>query len=145
MACYFAGGVLGRLDRVQVNAAPSPGRVTALWGRPALPLMLTYIGPSCAKHATPPPGHLLPCLCTADSFEKAVLANTNVGGENCHRGAALGAVMGAARGESGIPGHLLSGLADSGAIRREIDAYCTALHPDLVQAAEEAKTTCAAS
>lgn len=90
-------------------------------------------------------GHLLPSHRTADSFEKAVLANTNVGGENCHRGAALGAVMGAARGESGIPGRLLSGLADSEAIRREIDAYCTALHPDLVQAAEAAKGTCAAS
>lgn len=25
----------------------------------------------------------------ADSFEDAVLANVNVGGENCHRGAAL--------------------------------------------------------
>ena len=34
----------------------------------------------------------------ADSFEDAVLANTNVGGENCHRGSALGALMGAAVG-----------------------------------------------
>ena len=31
----------------------------------------------------------------ADSFEDAVLANTNVGGENCHRGSALGALVGA--------------------------------------------------
>ena len=29
----------------------------------------------------------------ADSFEGAVVANTNVGGENCHRGSALGALM----------------------------------------------------
>lgn len=36
----------------------------------------------------------------AGDFEKAVLANTNAGGENCHRGAALGAVMGAMVGES---------------------------------------------
>jgi ADP-ribosyl-[dinitrogen reductase] hydrolase len=39
----------------------------------------------------------------AGSFEGAVLANTNVGGENCHRGAALGAIMGGAVGESRIP------------------------------------------
>jgi ADP-ribosylglycohydrolase len=35
----------------------------------------------------------------AGSFEDAVVANTNAGGENCHRGAALGALMGAALGE----------------------------------------------
>lgn len=43
----------------------------------------------------------------SDSFEKAVLANTNAGGENCHRGAALGALMGASLGESGIPPRLI--------------------------------------
>eukprot|EP00198_Chlamydomonas_reinhardtii_P000582 XP_001689917.1 predicted protein [Chlamydomonas reinhardtii] len=69
----------------------------------------------------------------ADSFEKAVLANTNVGGENCHRGAALGAVMGAAAGESRIPRRLIDGLHDSKAIKAEIDAYVTALHPELLQ------------
>lgn len=59
----------------------------------------------------------------SDSFEKAVLSNTNVGGENCHRGAALGAIMGAAAGESGIPARFIEGLADSAEIRREIDAF----------------------
>lgn len=39
----------------------------------------------------------------SDNLEKAVLCNTNVGGENCHRGAALGALMGAGVGESRIP------------------------------------------
>jgi ADP-ribosylglycohydrolase len=63
----------------------------------------------------------------ADSFEKAVLANTNVGGENCHRGSALGAVMGAALGESGIPPRFISGLADSEEIRKEIDAFVAAV------------------
>jgi len=63
----------------------------------------------------------------ADSFEKGVLANTNVGGENCHRGSALGALLGAAAGESGIPDRLKDGLHDSAGIRSEIDAYVTAL------------------
>jgi ADP-ribosylglycohydrolase len=39
----------------------------------------------------------------AASFEDAVVANTNAGGENVHRGSAIGAVMGAAFGESKIP------------------------------------------
>lgn len=40
-----------------------------------------------------------PVMQYAGSFEEAVLANTNAGGENCHRGSALGALMGAAVGE----------------------------------------------
>lgn len=66
----------------------------------------------------------------SDSFEKAVLANTNVGGENCHRGSALGAIMGAAMGESGIPPRFIEGLADSEAIRKEIDDFVAAVMPD---------------
>eukprot|EP00200_Dunaliella_tertiolecta_P005344 CAMPEP_0202358460 /NCGR_PEP_ID=MMETSP1126-20121109/12118_1 /ASSEMBLY_ACC=CAM_ASM_000457 /TAXON_ID=3047 /ORGANISM="Dunaliella tertiolecta, Strain CCMP1320" /LENGTH=338 /DNA_ID=CAMNT_0048951625 /DNA_START=249 /DNA_END=1265 /DNA_ORIENTATION=- len=65
-----------------------------------------------------------------DSFEKAVLANTNAGGENCHRGAALGALMGAALGESKIPPNLIQGLHDSSAIRQEMDAFCRTLYPE---------------
>jgi len=62
----------------------------------------------------------------ADSFEGAVLANTNAGGENCHRGAALGALMGSALGEKAIPKRLIEGLAASGEIKKEIDAFCDA-------------------
>lgn len=56
-----------------------------------------------------------------------MLANTNAGGENCHRGAALGALMGAALGESAIPPRLIEGLAASAEIRCEIDAFCDAV------------------
>eukprot|EP00983_Pelagomonas_calceolata_P132435 1161865-Pelagomonas_calceolata.AAC.23 len=52
-------------------------------------------------------------ICYPDSFEKAVLANTNAGGENCHRGAALGALMGAALGESKIPPNLIQQLSSA--------------------------------
>ena len=64
---------------------------------------------------------------SSSGFEEAVLANANVGGENCHRGAALGALMGAAVGEKAIPRRLIDGLAASSEIRREIDAYCAAV------------------
>ena len=70
---------------------------------------------------------LLFVLLFTDSFEKAVLANTNVGGENCHRGAALGALMGATVGESGIPQRFIKGLVEHEAISREIDAFTAAV------------------
>ncbi|KAG1663735.1 hypothetical protein FOA52_006104 [Chlamydomonas sp. UWO 241] len=63
----------------------------------------------------------------ADAFDKGVLSNTNVGGENCHRGAALGALLGAGIGESGIPRYLIEGLHESAAIKKEIDSYVSAL------------------
>lgn len=71
----------------------------------------------------------IPLMCSlhADSFEKGVLANTNVGGENCHRGAALGALMGAGLGESAIPTSLITGLKEHAAIKQEIDAFCKTL------------------
>jgi ADP-ribosyl-[dinitrogen reductase] hydrolase len=59
--------------------------------------------------------------------QDAVLANTNAGGENCHRGAALGALMGAALGERAIPSRLKDGLAASADIRREMDAFVHAV------------------
>lgn len=43
---------------------------------------------------------------TGAAFRAALLANVNAGGENCHRGAALGALFGAAVGLSKIPAEL---------------------------------------
>eukprot|EP00873_Tetraselmis_striata_P013871 jgi/Tetstr1/434135/TSEL_023279.t1 len=80
------------------------------------------------------------------SFEDAVLANTNAGGENCHRGAALGAIMGASVGEQ-VPPPMASysitirifvghprppsspALAAHRELRAEIDAFTAALFP----------------
>ena len=39
----------------------------------------------------------------ADDFESAVVANTNAGGDNCHRGAVIGALVGAAVGSNRLP------------------------------------------
>ncbi|OYY81107.1 MAG: hypothetical protein B7Y34_04815, partial [Methylophilales bacterium 16-45-9] len=38
-----------------------------------------------------------------DDIESALIANTNVGGDNCHRGAVLGAILGATLGIDAIP------------------------------------------
>lgn len=79
----------------------------------------------------------------SDSFEEAVLANTNAGGENCHRGAALGALMGAAHGRSGIPDRFVQELHASKDIGSEIDSYIHALFPDEAAQEERAKATAA--
>ena len=52
----------------------------------------------------------------------ALLASTNAGGENVARGAALGAVFGAAYGMQGWPGWATEGLTRGKELRAEIDA-----------------------
>lgn len=66
-----------------------------------------------------------------DDFASGVLANANVGGENCHRGAVVGALLGAAAGQDAIPANLRTGLHDSAAIGAEIDAFVDALQAGL--------------
>lgn len=58
-----------------------------------------------------------------DDFEGALIANTNVGGDNCHRGAVLGALLGAAYGLQAIPDRWLHGLSDHDELEQEIDAF----------------------
>eukprot|EP00887_Chlorella_sp_A99_P008172 scaffold12.g8172.t1 len=77
-------------------------------------------------------------------FEDAVLANVNAGGENCHRGAALGALMGAAVGASGVPPRFIEGLAARDEIKKEIDSYVHALYGNGGQEAGVAATGAAA-
>jgi ADP-ribosyl-[dinitrogen reductase] hydrolase len=54
-------------------------------------------------------------------FEKALLANVNVGGDNVHRGMVLGMLLGAMSNE--IPQKLIDGLADKKQLEQEIEAY----------------------
>lgn len=72
------------------------------------------------------PEHGLPLLLflaanhTGDC-EKALLADANAGGDNVHRGAILGLLVGAAC--DNFPEYLKNGLADSGEIADEIAAF----------------------
>jgi ADP-ribosyl-[dinitrogen reductase] hydrolase len=59
----------------------------------------------------------------ADDFEAALVANTNVGGDNCHRGALLGALLGAALGYRAIPDRWIQGLRSRIELEEEIDAF----------------------
>jgi ADP-ribosyl-[dinitrogen reductase] hydrolase len=63
----------------------------------------------------------------ADNFSEGVLANTNCGGENCHRGSALGAILGAANGMKGIPDRFINDLKDSATIKAEIEDFLNAV------------------
>lgn len=54
---------------------------------------------------------------------KALLANANVGGENVHRGAILGAILGARAGDEQLPAEMKEGLFDGKDIGLEIDLF----------------------
>lgn len=59
----------------------------------------------------------------ADDLESALVANTNLGGDNCHRGVVVGALTGA--GDSPLPGRWLSGLQ----ARSRVGAWPTVVAP----------------
>ena len=56
-------------------------------------------------------------------FQAALIANTNVGGDNCHRGALLGAIMGAALGVEAIHKRWIEGLSKQLQINDEIENF----------------------
>jgi ADP-ribosyl-[dinitrogen reductase] hydrolase len=58
-----------------------------------------------------------------DDFERALIANTNVGGDNCHRGAVLGAILGASLGVKAIPNRWINGLTSHFELNDEIEGF----------------------
>ncbi len=58
----------------------------------------------------------------ADDFEAGIIANTSVGGDNCHRGAVVGALLGAAVGMARIPGRFVHGLYDAGRLQPQVES-----------------------
>jgi ADP-ribosylglycohydrolase len=58
-----------------------------------------------------------------NDFEAALIANTNVGGDNCHRGAVLGALLGAALGFEAIPKRWIDGLSAHQSLHEEIEQF----------------------
>jgi ADP-ribosyl-[dinitrogen reductase] hydrolase len=61
----------------------------------------------------------------ADDFESGVIANTNVGGENCHRGAVIGAMLGGVAGRNSLPARLIQGFEGAADLRARINALIT--------------------
>ena len=61
----------------------------------------------------------------AADFEAGVIANANVGGDNCHRGAVVGALLGAASGTARMPARFVGGIHDAARLRAQIDSLLT--------------------
>lgn len=59
-------------------------------------------------------------------FDEGLIQNVRLGGDNCHRGAALGAVLGASGGCECIPGEWVTGLVEQERLDRLGDALWAA-------------------
>ena len=57
----------------------------------------------------------------AGDFEAGIIANANVGGDNCHRGAVVGALLGAGVAMDGIPSRFRHGLHNAPGLLRQIN------------------------
>lgn len=66
------------------------------------------------------PGVLYLAAKYVEDPEEGLVANTMLGGDNCHRGAPLGALLGAANGEFGLPEEWREGLKEAGRYSRLI-------------------------
>jgi len=105
--------------------------------RDALALAGRAIGvdvPSLARKSSPPYSTAcyiedsFPWLCYlaykhGHDIEEALVANVMAGGENAHRGAALGALLGAAHGASALPKRWVDGLYEAAATATEADDF----------------------
>ena len=57
----------------------------------------------------------------AGDFEAGVIANTNVGGDNCHRGAVVGALLGVACGKARMPARFVEKLHGADTLSVQIE------------------------
>lgn len=75
-----------------------------------------------------------------DRLWEALLANANTGGENVHRGAVLGAILGARVGDENLPTVLKDGLYDKDSLEKEIDSFVDAVMQKTKDGDEEVAT-----
>lgn len=81
-----------------------------LWSRDADDTVVGLrVSPACYIAEAFPASLYLSWKYAAD-FESGVCANAQVGGDSCHRGAVVGALLGAAAGQSALPARYLTGL-----------------------------------
>ena len=91
-------------------------------GRSDLHVIGGLLSPACyIEHSFPAVLYLAARY--ANDFEAALVANTNAGGDNCHRGALLGAILGAALGSRAIPERWIQGLQSRAELEEEIESF----------------------
>ena len=97
-------------------------------GRSDLHVIGGLLSPACyIEHSFPAVLYLAARY--ANDFEAALVANTNVGGDNCHRGALLGASVGAALGYQAIPERWIRGLRSRVELEEEIESFLAKCQP----------------
>lgn len=85
-------------------------RKAALWSKESDQVVIgRHVSPACYIRESFPASLYLAWK-YAEQFEDALVANTMVGGDNCHRGAVVGALVGAACGYNKLPVTLRDGL-----------------------------------
>ncbi|MBM4089235.1 MAG: ADP-ribosylglycohydrolase family protein [Planctomycetes bacterium] len=90
--------------------------------RPDLDVIGGMLSPACyIEHSFPAVLYLAARY--PDDFEAALAANANAGGDNCHRGAVLGAILGAALGYRAIPDRWIYGLRSRAALSEEVECF----------------------
>jgi ADP-ribosylglycohydrolase len=96
-------------------------RTAAQWSREPDDVVIGHrVSPACYI-ADAFPASLYLAWKYADDFEAGVIANANVGGDNCHRGTVVGALLGAAAGTGRIPARFCDGLHDAATLRRQME------------------------
>ncbi len=58
----------------------------------------------------------------AEDFEAGLIANANLGGDNCHRGAVIGSLLGCAVGVSRIPQRYVDQIDDAARLKNQIES-----------------------
>ena len=119
LGAVLAGGVLR--EAIFEHGSDWLSRRTAeQWSRdPDEVVIGQHVSPACYI-ADAFPASLYLAWKYADDFEAGIIANTNLGGDNSHRGAVVGALLGAAAGTSRIPAKFCEGLHDAAVLRRGI-------------------------
>lgn len=127
MLCAVAAGTDLRTAILECGSDWFSKRKAEQWSREPDEVVIGHrVSPACYI-ADAFPASLCLAWKYADDFEAGVIANTNVGGDNCHRGAVVGALLGAGAGMAGIPARLIETLHDGTKLRGQIDSLCAAI------------------
>lgn len=121
MICAVASGADLRETIFKLGADWFSKRKAELWSREPDEIVIGgRVSPACYI-AYAFPASLYLAWKYADDFEAGIIANTNVGGDNCHRGAVVGALLGAACGTGEIPSRFVDDIDDVTFLQSQID------------------------
>jgi ADP-ribosylglycohydrolase len=122
MLCAVAAGAELREAIFEHGAAWFSKRKADRWSREPDEIVIGHrVSPACYI-ADAFPASLYLAWKYADDFEAGVIANANVGGDNCHRGAVVGALLGAASGPARMPARFIDGIHDAARLRTRIES-----------------------